>query len=247
MNETDDREFFVVEKYLSDDFDKFVKDKSNKTILVGVDNKELTSKIKNNINFVYPYEKETITPQKTSVTKIVQSTTPVHYDNSNENISNADRGTTYHAIFEKLSLNESSEDEINSVMNNLKKSRMITAESLEQVSAEKILSCLEIPEFKDMTSKAEWIKKETEFYMLLGESENPKDKSTVQGIVDLLISINGELVLVDYKTGKLDLSSAKEKYSKQLELYSIAIEKTYNKKVSKKCILAVDMEKLFII
>jgi len=249
VDKDDEREFFIVEEYSASDFDKFVKDENDKMILIGKDDEEFTKLINQNLSFVYPYEKQTITPQKTSVTNIVQSLTPIQDVKHENNINNssADRGTTYHYIFEKLTLQEQSVSDVENVISKLVNSRMIDKDSLSGISASKIFSCLKIPEFNQLVSNSDWLKKESEFYMLLGESDNPMDKSTVQGIVDLIISAGSELVIVDYKTGYLDSVSAKTKYSKQLELYALEVEKIYNKKVSKKYILAIDMEKLFMI
>jgi len=83
--------------------------------------------------------------------------------------------------------------------------------------------------------------------LLLGDSSCNKDKVEVQGIIDLILSVNGEIVLIDYKTGRLNKESAKQKYQKQLELYGLAIEKIYGKKVSKMGIVAVDMQELYFI
>lgn len=76
---------------------------------------------------------------------------------------------------------------------------------------------------------------------LLHEDNNVYDKETLmlRGIIDAYFEENGEIVLVDYKTdfvneeNKVDVVN---KYKKQLELYSEALERLTGKNVKEKCI-----------
>lgn len=69
------------------------------------------------------------------------------------------------------------------------------------------------------------------------EKSKEEDKILVQGIIDLyFIEQNGNIVLIDYKTDKpKNIKELKNQliknYSKQLKLYSLILEKKYNKKV----------------
>ena len=87
--------------------------------------------------------------------------------------------------------------------------------------------------------------KEREFIMECSPSEIDQafnedygNKLIVQGIVDLF-AIGEELILIDYKFSSLNSSSLKEKYAKQIKLYSKALEKAFNKKVDKKYLLSL--------
>jgi len=171
----------------------------------------------------------------------------IYKNTKSSSLSSADRGTVYHKIFQSLTLLEKDCESVQKAINKLTESRLLSKEQAQLVDAEEILKCLSINEFKELINNADWIKKESEFYMLLGDSSCNKDKVEVQGIIDLILSVNGEIVLIDYKTGRLKKESAKQKYQKQLELYGLAIEKIYGKKVSKMGIVAVDMQELYFI
>lgn len=89
------------------------------------------------------------------------------------------------------------------------------------------------------------IKQEAQFLMYVPYNEIYKDsditnKVLVQGVVDLMIEFEEEIVLIDFKYSKLNIDTLKEKYSTQLELYKLAIEKAYNKRVAKSLIYKID-------
>ena len=87
--------------------------------------------------------------------------------------------------------------------------------------------------------------KEREFIMECSPSEIDQafaedygNKLIVQGIVDLF-AVGENLILIDYKFSSLNSASLKEKYAKQIKLYSKALEKAFNKKVDKKYLLSL--------
>lgn len=64
-----------------------------------------------------------------------------------------------------------------------------------------------------------------------------EEKIILQGAVDCIYEENGEPVIVDYKTDRVKTpEELKERYAPQLNLYKIAIEQIFEKKVSK-CVL----------
>ena len=70
----------------------------------------------------------------------------------------------------------------------------------------------------------------------------------MQGIIDLYyINQNDEIVLVDYKTDRVNQGEENkltEKYSKQLEIYTKALSQALNKIVDKKFIYSVYLNKM---
>ena len=76
------------------------------------------------------------------------------------------------------------------------------------------------------------------------ENSNIKDTVLIQGICDLIIVKNNQTILVDYKYSSLSENSLKNKYNKQLYLYSKAIEYGLNKKVDNIFILSLKNAKL---
>lgn len=110
---------------------------------------------------------------------------------------------------------------------------------------------------------AKEIKKEENFYFLASKSEienivlNKKikkeevqdEKILIQGIIDLyFVEENEKIVLIDYKTDnpykKENLENQLvENYSNQLKIYSLILEKAYNKKVSEIYIYSTTLNK----
>ena len=70
-------------------------------------------------------------------------------------------------------------------------------------------------------------------------------KSVIQGIIDLYyINENGNIVLVDFKTDRIDEEELfRKKYKKQLEIYKIALEKITGKKVENSYIYSFNLGK----
>lgn len=110
---------------------------------------------------------------------------------------------------------------------------------------------------------AKEIKKEENFYFLASKSEIEKivlnkrakedikqdEKILIQGIIDLyFIDENGNIVLIDYKTDNPYKKENLEKqlienYSNQLKIYSLILEKAYNRKVSEIYIYSTTLNK----
>ena len=71
-----------------------------------------------------------------------------------------------------------------------------------------------------------------------------EDKILIQGIIDLMIEKENEIILIDYKTSRLKDDNLIKKYSLQLNLYEKAIsEKFVGKKISK-YIYSIFLDKL---
>ena len=64
----------------------------------------------------------------------------------------------------------------------------------------------------------------------------------VHGIIDLFFKEGDKLIVVDYKTDRVNKSAAElaDKYRIQLELYSEALEKNTGKKVEECIIYSID-------
>ena len=79
------------------------------------------------------------------------------------------------------------------------------------------------------------------------------DYTFVQGMIDCWFVENGEAVLIDYKTDRIEGSEERirrvleERYHTQLSIYAMAIEKTTGLRVKESILWLVDNEKEFII
>ena len=68
---------------------------------------------------------------------------------------------------------------------------------------------------------------------------NVTDKVLIQGVVDLIIEKEKEIILVDYKFSYLPATKLKEKYIQQLNMYKKAIELSFNKPVKQMLIYSI--------
>lgn len=76
------------------------------------------------------------------------------------------------------------------------------------------------------------------------ENVSSDDKILVQGIADCVFEENGSLVLLDYKTDRVkDESELFDRYRKQLDFYSLAIEKTLKKPVKEVYLYSFSLSK----
>ena len=70
----------------------------------------------------------------------------------------------------------------------------------------------------------------------------------VQGIIDVFFEEDDGIVLLDYKTDRVDVESELVlRYEKQLQLYKSAIEKAYNVPVKETLIYSFALDKTIII
>ena len=69
------------------------------------------------------------------------------------------------------------------------------------------------------------------------------DEFIMQGVIDLLIVKKNELILLDYKTGKLTDDKIKT-YAYQLGAYADVCERVFNKKVTHQYLCFIDEQKI---
>lgn len=140
-------------------------------------------------------------------------------------------GVEYHAALEMLDLQ-------NDYVQNT---------NYEKVDYRKIAMAHKV--LKPLVNNAVSIKKEAEFMMYVPYSEvvesDIKDKVLIQGVVDLVIEKETSIDIVDYKFSSLPIKLLKEKYSEQLRLYKLAVEKAYNKQVENMYIYSINSGELF--
>ena len=162
---------------------------------------------------------------------------------SDEAVSSAKRGTAYHKLFQFIDLKNLQDisEAIDKAKANLSK------EELEFIDEKVVYKVLELDFFKEIKATSV-ILKEREFYANLPAkiykneaSEN--DEFIMQGVIDLLIFDGDEVILLDYKTGKLD-DKKLENYTFQMNIYADVAEKAFNKKITHKLLCLIDMQKI---
>lgn len=178
---------------------------------------EFEKRIKDYLDFSYPFKNATEMRYKQSATSINLKESERKFSGGGES---ADVGTAYHAALEKLDiLNINSEEDIK---NNLNK------EILDVVDSKILLKNINLLKPFFINKK---IFKEKVFTMRVKASEvtdsDSDENIMIQGIVDLFL-IGEKNILIDYKfTNIKDEKILINKYKKQLFIYKKAIENAY--------------------
>lgn len=203
------------------------------------ESKELTEKIKKNLSFVYPYEKDTVMPVKVSVSNVNAGEEEYYKVTSLFGKSDAETGTLYHKFLQNCDFKEDPLKE----KKRLLADGVLTYNEYLKLDEDKLISIMKMDIFKEVKDLN--LFKEQKFCVFISPSElgyeGADGNILVQGIADLIAEKeNGEIILADYKFSSLineaDLVS---KYKKQLYLYKTAIEKVMNKKVVKTCLVNI--------
>ncbi len=192
-------------------------------------------------SFVYPDQEKFTVPIKNTVTglnsKVVEASrfdTARIMTRENQYKADEDRamlGTRYHLALEHLDLKSDYE-------------KSTDYEGIDYSKVERAHAVLS-PLVKDAVN----IYHEKEFMMYVPYCElidsKIKDKVLVQGMVDLIIEKKDTIIIVDYKFSRLNIKKLKEKYIEQLNLYKLAVEKAYNKKVEHMYIYSIETGELY--
>lgn len=210
----------------------------------------LLQKIRENIDYKYPYEFLSNIPAKTSVSMMANSEEaesfamtdrPVFMEK--DGLTAAGRGTAIHKIMQFIELK--GKPDIESEIARLLAENRITENEAAAADRGVIKRFFESELYKRITS-ADTVKREMRFLTELPVSyyagEQSNDKFIVQGAVDLCFTEPDGAVVVDFKTDRVkDLSELKEKYSKQLDIYAVACQKIFGKPVKEKIIYSFSL------
>ena len=216
-----------------------------KRIIPPLYDQEKQDKIREYFEYEYPYRVDVTT--KNSVTSILKAESPYISQNTspknivvNEHnpIKFNELGTAYHEILEAMDFEiatlGSIQDYIEKHFNHLK----------EQIDSQKILDNIQLLKRFDLSN----ILKEQKFVMNIPHSEvvegGCEDEILVQGIVDLLI-LGEKNILIDYKLSTQNSNNKLiEKYALQLKLYKKASESAMGIKIDEVYILHINKKEL---
>lgn len=233
---------------------------------------ESKKQIQNLLEYKYPYLTSTQIPTKTSVTKIKQmkldlakqgtnqeQETQVTFakpkflkDSEDEVITSAQKGTLVHLCMQKLDeKKEYSLKDIENLIQELQAKEIITELEAKAISPNKVYNFTKSAIWKELKLAKE-VYKERPFYINIPAKdiygEDLEETVLVQGIIDLYyIDKDDNLILVDYKTDYVEEGKEQElvdKYKEQLKLYEQALEQALHKKVYKKYIYSVYLNKV---
>ncbi|MCI8506833.1 MAG: helicase-exonuclease AddAB subunit AddA [Lachnospiraceae bacterium] len=229
---------------------------------------ERKERLKQCLSYRYPHEEAVTAPRKFSVSELkeeeympeefpAKSLVP-RFLESEEPLFGAARGTAYHRLLELLSFQTKPLDEaVFLAVKELEKTGLLPGDTAKSLNLGRIRRFLASPLGRRMAA-AKTLKKEQQFVMGLpaGEIRAEYEKSSlageimlVQGIIDAWFEEEGELVLVDYKTDRLDTSdresakqSLSDRYRVQLDYYQAALEMSTGKRVKERYIYSFSLE-----
>lgn len=217
---------------------------------------EISDEIRNRMTYTYPYQKDLTVRTKYSVSqlnnqghKTIESLKDPDFMTEEKQISAAGRGTLYHSVLEHMDIGKAYKEGLPYVENLLKS--MVEKEILTEKEAA-VLESNKLQAFitSDLAARianSPAVYKEKRFNLLTKQDEN---QVIVRGIIDCFFEEDGQLVLLDYKTGNVRLAEAgntdaiKERYAVQMSLYKEALEKATNKTVKESYLYLTDAGKI---
>lgn len=207
-------------------------------------------KIASRLSRRYPYAKECSIGMKVAASAVAEKESGETFAAQAKpsfmrsgSLSGAERGTALHAFaqycdFKKARLDISAEKDRLVSLNKL------TKEQADCIRNEKLERFLSSPLMEEMLA-AQMIEREYTFMTEIPAGLADKTliepyacaKMILQGSIDCLYELDGELVIVDYKTDYVKSpEELKERYTRQLELYKYAAEQIFGKEVDR-CVL----------
>ncbi len=176
------------------------------------------------------------------------------------------RGTATHKLFEELDFEEAwNEEKMEAFIEELTARRMIPEEVSQKLPVSHILTFIngEMGRRMATAQKKNLLYREQPFLMELPVNEIPElvsnqqmmaDPRTqnagilIQGVIDVYFEEEDGLVLLDYKTDKVDPENGesvlKGRYRAQLDYYTRALERNTGKKVKEKILYAVMLNRI---
>lgn len=214
---------------------------------------DVRREVERRFGWSYPFEEATETPSKVSVTYLKNLESGKSYElkipelveypsfmAEEKPLSAADRGTLNHRVLEKIPFDRNwSRQELEQYLKESKEKGEFTEEELGNLD----IAGLELFLSSDIYSrilKSGIVKREQPFVYAKTEER----ELYIQGIIDCYFEEDGEYVIVDYKTDKVESESQLAKrYSGQLGLYREALESISNKSVKVSYIYSLHLGK----
>ena len=195
---------------------------------------------------------------KELISKPTEIKTPlfIQESESKDKITAAQKGTIMHLFMQIVDLSKVSNlNDIKEEINLAVKKNILTQTQADTINPYKVLKFFKSNLGKRML-KAPFLKREQAFYLQIGirdifEAEGEfkhivnNDTLMVRGIIDAYFEEDGEIVIVDYKTDFVNEENKNEvinRYTKQLEIYSKALNQLTGKNIKEAYIYLFGLE-----
>lgn len=174
-------------------------------------------------------------------------------------LAGVQKGTAYHTVFEHLKLDANATmDMIREQINALRKRDILSEAAVNSIDGSKFYKYLH-SDLGQRICASNKVYRETPFVMQLSPAEiypdagyeDKGDRILVHGIIDLFFEEEDHIILVDYKTDRVDEKNTPEnicqRYRLQLEYYKTALERSYNKPVKEMYLYLVAIDKSVLV
>ncbi len=214
---------------------------------------EFYQELQDCVRFRYPFETATVSPLKTSVSELkrrmlqeeseqdaaipgwLNKTAKQNISEKSKGISGAERGSLYHKMLELLPFAKvRTAEELRQFAEELINSGRMTREEASCIELDKLLTFLESRLAERIRSAASGgkLKREQPFVLGITTEGNGGDYELIQGIIDLYFEEEDGIVLLDYKTDRVEqVTELAERYRIQLMYYAQAIRQITGKPV----------------
>lgn len=231
---------------------QFTTENMNVEVKVDAD-EEVVNAIADKLSYSYPYKNLASVAAKRTASSLDREEQGFEYFATsmpaflNEGgMTPAEKGTAMHNFMQYCDY-KNSKDNLCNEIERLVNGGYLTRLQADNLNVEK-LNKLFSSDFADRMFNSDRILREVKVscFVPVNEIENTEytDEILVQGIADCVFEENGELVLVDYKTDRVESEEALlSKYSKQIGFYKKAIEKTLEKPVKEALLYSFFMDK----
>lgn len=216
---------------------------------------DMLNKLIDNFSYSYPYSDIQGVMAKASVSALANSAESAKFaftqipDFMNKTLKPTARGTATHKVMEHFDFENA--NNVEAELDRLYEWQFISEAQREAVDVDAIRKFFASDLFKRIKN-ADLVKREMRF--ITEESANKfaqiknehleDEKIIIQGAVDLCFIENGEIVLLDFKTDRVEKADElKEAYSEQLNIYAKAVEKIFEKKVKERIIYSFNLNK----
>lgn len=182
----------------------------------------------------------------------LEATIPEFLKDQETVTSGTDRGTLYHKVLELMDLNDiRSKEELSLQLNDMVKRKQLKTEEVKKLKQDYIFKFIQsdVAERMRIAQAKGKLYKEKQFVMGIPADEIQKDLDSnelilIQGIIDVFFEEEDGLVLLDYKSDRLDEESLfVKRYQVQLQYYRKALEQILKKKVKEMIIYSLYLGK----
>lgn len=183
----------------------------------------------------YRYRASTTIKNKLTVSEIMEAEDGVAKPfTTRGDGTEASVGTAYHLVMQKINFANSDPEYIKTFVEELVKTGELEEEIAEKIDVFVVSKLLQSDIIR-LAMKNTCYREQPFMSVMDGEG----GYSLIQGVIDLLIEEDDGFSVVDFKASGLTKERLKQKYARQLELYSEAVERIFGKKVKRRVLFNI--------